>query len=137
MATPETPQTQEQYDAEALERELRYRIRHLLETPLPEEVDACVAELDWRCAVCARMRDLAAQASDAWDFMEAIAEEELLPADDDIYEDIQPLSGPWATDEDVERMIEIDRCFWARPEVQRAYERMAQGLPPFDDDDEC
>jgi hypothetical protein len=141
MSTPETPQTRAQDEAEDLERELRYRIRQLLDTPLPEEVDACVAELDWRCIVCARMREIAAQVSTACDFLVAVAEEELLPAGDDVYDDIGPLpplpgdEDPQTREEYVRRLEEASK-FWDRPEVERAYERIALGLPPFPDDEE-
>jgi hypothetical protein len=141
MATPQTPQAREQYEAEDLERELRYRIRHLLDIALPEDVGASVAELDWRCIVCARMRELAAQMSTARDFLEAVAEEELMPASDDVYDDIAPLpplpgdKDPQAREEYVRRMEEALKV-WDRPQVKRAYERKAQGLPPFGEDDE-
>jgi hypothetical protein len=124
MMTPEPPQTREQYNAEDLERELHYRIRQVLETPLPEEVDACVTELDWRCMVCARMHEVAAQVSNACDFLVAVAEEELLPASDDVYDDIGPLpplegENEQTREEHARRLEEMSKV-WDRPDVKRA-----------------
>jgi hypothetical protein len=127
-----------------VEHELSERTSQLLEAPLPEEPKARRVELERRSAVRARMVELATQATTAGEFLLALADESLLPPGDEVYEDIQPLpplpgetegEDARASDETVRQAQEASKV-WQRPEVQRMLERMAQGLPPVDEEDE-
>jgi hypothetical protein len=125
-----------------VERELNTRIAQLMVAPLPEEPETRRTELQQRTAIRARMVELATQATTAGEFLLALADELLLPPGDEVYEDIQPLppldgedENTRASDEQVRRFEEIAKS-WDRPEVKRAYERIAQGLPPFPDDED-
>jgi hypothetical protein len=123
-----------------VEHELSARTTQLLGAPLPEEPKARRTELERRSAVQTRMIELATQATTAGEFLLALADESLLPPGDEVYEDIQPLpplpGENEQTREEHLRFLQEASKFWDRPDVKRMLERMAQGLPPVDEDDE-